>query len=60
MAAKKTENKETVKVTVVREFLDKTILAKEGKEKAYRKVGSTFEVDEARATELEKGGYVKV
>lgn len=57
MATKKAEK---IKVTVVREFIDRTIVAKEGKEKAYRKVGSTFEVDEARAAELEKGGYVKL
>lgn len=48
-----------VKCTVVREFLDKTILAKEGKKKAYRKKGDVFEADKARAEELAKLGYVK-
>lgn len=49
-----------VKCTVVREFLDKTILAKEGKAKAYRKKGDVFEADKARADELVKLGYVEV
>ena len=61
MATKKAETKaETVKVTVVREFLDKIVLVKEGKEKAYRKKDTTFEADKARAEELEKLGYVKL
>lgn len=60
MATKKAETTGKVKVTVIREFLDKTVLAKEGKEKAYRKVGTTFEVDKARADELVKLKYVKL
>ena len=53
------EQEAKVKCKVVREFLDKTVLAKEGKIKAYRKVGTTFEADKARAEELAKLGYVK-
>lgn len=43
-------------VRVVREFIDKTV---SDKGKAYRKAGSTFEVDAERAAELVALGFVK-
>lgn len=59
VADEASEQEEKVRCKVIREFLDKNVLVKEGKEKAHRIKDKEYDYDKARAEELAKLGYVK-